>query len=284
MSSYFVTIYAQTRAASRERLAVGLLMAEQGKEMRVHLRYSENKVNLVRDLAGKEAQRHLRWSLQNLEAAFASILVDGSQTELFSNDKLSDSPLSKDYLGYLSTYQNNFLQFGKPSLIDLPASQANFDWLFAEQVDEVEWKSAPPASRLKFAEIGKRAIIKDRFNLRVRADQRVDPAILFPTYVDLLGKNGVEVYGKAIDTTRPNQFVTQDAVSFYGLAQQTEGSKHFVISQEPDKLLFPKQHLSWNNLRNSPSFEYVDVSEIEIIEQFAEKNRVKPFFAAHEEE
>jgi hypothetical protein len=52
--------------------------------------------------------------------------------------------------------------------------------------------------------------------------------------------------------------------------------KKFVISSEPDKIKYPQQHYFWNEIRNQKKHTFIDVSELEIIEEYAKTHQVKP--------
>ncbi|MEM7574568.1 MAG: hypothetical protein AAF433_16810 [Bacteroidota bacterium] len=281
MSCYYSTLMVQTRAAAQERISVGLIMGDYSGNHQVHFAYSNQKLNLVRDLAGKSAFRALRWSLKQLENGFSTLNIS---TNLFYEDQVNKSIFSANYLSYLSRYQNNLLQFKPIIRLDLPCNESTFEWLFQEQVDNDGLLYNKEKRIINFENIRSRKIIQERFNSRRRVDQKVDPSILFPTYVDLLGKNGTTTYVKMISPNRKNRFLVQDASSFYSLAKQVDSGDFIVFSQEPNKNLFPKQHNTWETLRTTNTFKYFDTTDIQEFENYAIQKDVRPLFSKEEEE
>lgn len=53
-------------------------------------------------------------------------------------------------------------------------------------------------------------------------------------------------------------------------------SKGFLISSEPDKSLYLKQHDLWRDLRKNDLAEYIAISEVEKIHEYATKHGVRP--------
>ena len=281
MSCYYSTLMVQTRAAAQERISIGLILGTYNKNSQVYFAYSSQKLNLVKDLAGKNAFRALRWSLKQLEGGFSSL---SKSNNLFYDDQINESIFSSNYLSYLSRYQNNLLQFKPLIQIDLPCNQSTFEWLFKEQVDNDGLLYEKNKRIINFKEIRSRKVIQERFNGKLKVDQRVDSNILFPTYVDLLGRNGTTTYVKMISPHRKNRFLVHDASSFYSLAKQVNSGDFIIVSQEPDKSLFPKQHNTWRTLRSTNTFQYFDTSEIQDLENYAISKGVKPLFSKNEEE
>ena len=281
-TSTYTTVYLQTNAASRERLAVGLLLVEEGAQ-RIRFAYSSRKLGLGRELIGRGQLRQVRWALDNIHQRVATWNEPTAAGQLAFPAALAQAPFTDRYLDYLHRYQQNLLQYGAPVGIDLPCTDANFAFLYQEQVDDAPEPSKISDERRRLLSVPEREIIRTRFNHNVRVDQHVDARIDIPVRVSLLGKNGEDYYGKIIDSYRPIQFIDNDTSSFYALTVQTQGSKHYVISQEPDKLLYPKQHRAWDTLRRVDKFSYLDVSEIGVLEEVAESNGVHKLFADEEE-
>lgn len=277
-TSTYTTLYLQTNAASRERLAVGLLMVENSGQ-RAHFAYSQRKLSLGRQLCSKDRLRDVRWGLENLARLVNRMVPE----ELPFPDIGLASPLTARYLSYLHRYQQNLLQYGEPVAIDLPCTNANFEFLYQEQVDDEPEPAPVSEQRRQLLALPEREVLRARFNQNVRVDRRVDQRIDVPVRVSLLGKNGVGYYGKIIDPFRPIQFIDTDTSSFYALTVQTKGSKHYAISREPDALLYPKQHKAWDTLRNIRQITYLDVSEIGLLEAEAEQNGVHKLFGDEEE-
>jgi hypothetical protein len=107
------------------------------------------------------------------------------------------------------------------------------------------------------------------------------PNLLVPVKVDLIGKNGLDVFVQSIDmTAQPTQIINE--ISTFLVLKETYKEnnlkcQNFVLTQEPSQKL-RKQHCLWAQLRNSSQFNYVDISESDRIIEYAETNDVRPVF------
>ncbi|NJL76550.1 MAG: hypothetical protein HC892_17565 [Saprospiraceae bacterium] len=101
------------------------------------------------------------------------------------------------------------------------------------------------------------------------------PNLPAPIKVDLAGKNDAEVYVMGIDLERRIDYVSKDVYAFYYLNRVTPRAKRFLVSAEPSAS-FPMQFQTWQDLRRSSEFEYLDISEVEKLEIYAQEHGVKP--------
>jgi hypothetical protein len=284
MKSYYTVIYIQTNAAAQDRLAIGMVMIEPDRKQ-VRYGYSARKLRLIGELVRPGLRTGLRWSLENLGKLFSPSEKVNS-TGLFANstEQFPAFAFSERYLHRLATYQKNVIQFGKPVGIDLPCDENTFAFLYEEQIDDIPQSVRVQNKRRMLLNVQERAIIRERFDRNVRIDRSVNVRVEIPVKVSLFGRNGADYFGKVIDPHRPVNWLNQDAASFLSLALQTPGDIHYLISQEPDVRTHPKQHKSWQQYRQVPSFQYVDVSEIEKIERVAELKNVHRVLGVNAEE
>ncbi|WP_116107627.1 hypothetical protein [Lewinella sp. IMCC34191] len=274
MRSFYSVIYVQTNAAAQDRLAIAMVMMEPEAQV-VRYDYSARKLKVIGELVQPGVRTGIKWTLSNLKSLFSDRRVAGD-TGLFDQIEEASAQrwLSERYLNQLATYQKNLIQFSKPVGIELQCTEQTFEFLYKEQIDDIPDNDRTRDDRRLLLEIKDRPIIKQRFDQNVRVDQTINPRVEIPVKVSLFGRNGVDYFGKVIDPYRPVNWLNQDASSFLSLALQTPKDVHYLISKEPDPRTHPKQHDSWKQYRKVPSFEYIDVSEIEKIERVAERKDV----------
>jgi hypothetical protein len=180
-------------------------------------------------------------------------------------------------LEYLSRYSNNLLIFSKPKTIELQASDDLFESLFKKYVDEyefIETISEPrsfDSNRTAFFNT-----VQPYFNIEQEVTPEIVPGLIMPVKVDLIGKNDIPVYAQAIDLERQNYHIQNDLAVLFMLNKALVNAKGFHISSEPNKKLFPHQHDTWKSIKDWNDSEYIDLSEVEKIEEYATLHGVVP--------
>lgn len=273
MKSHYSIISAVIRPEIGERIAIGLLLV--GSE-KIIFRLSKDKVNVVKELVNDKTYKFLKESLKHV-----SVAADFEQTKvkpLFSQLELSNSLFAEGYLEYLSRYSTNLLSFTKPKTIELPVDESLFISLFNKYIDESVF--VMDKNRVKAFDN-----IKSEFFPRVKnfynCDQELTPEVLpklpMPINVDFIGRNDRIVYAQVIDLERTFYHIQND-IGVLAILNQVyhDESEKFVISNEPDKVNYPKQHQTWSNLKKGDLAQYIDLSEIEKIEEYAVKHGVSP--------
>ncbi len=91
------------------------------------------------------------------------------------------------------------------------------------------------------------------------------------------------VAGQTIDFAKKHYNVENDVAWFVSLTKaiELEGNprgKYYVLGREPQSKADPKGHQLWKNIRDSDFLEFIDVDEVGIVEEYVEKNDVRPFF------
>ena len=103
------------------------------------------------------------------------------------------------------------------------------------------------------------------------------PSIVFPITIDLFGKNENIVFAQFVDMERHFNHIKNDYFDLKELKEVIREAKSFLVSAEPDTEKFPKQHEIWTHIRTNREFDYVDISEIDRIREYADLHGVKPF-------
>lgn len=99
-----------------------------------------------------------------------------------------------------------------------------------------------------------------------------------PVKMDLIGKNEREVFAQSIDMSKSFRSIENGIADLLHINRAISDAKQFIISSEPPKSI-EINHRIWNNIRNAKEFEYFDISEFDIISNYAQKHGVAPLLA-----
>ncbi len=272
MQSHFSILSVSIRPDIQEQITIGLLLV--GNDS-VHFRFSRNKLAIARKLLSQQANKYLKDTLRQISVA---VLKENEKLEgLYSGQETISKSYSVGYLEYLSRYSNNLVTFSSPKIIELESSDDLFGTLFKKYIDEYafiekvyEQKNFDNYRNNFFTRV------QPYFNVEKEISSREVPGLILPVKVDLIGKNENEVYAQAVDLERQNYHIQNDIAVLLMLNKALEKAKGFHISSEPDKKLFSSQHGTWKILKNFKDSEYVDLSEVQKIEEYAVKHGVVP--------
>jgi len=280
MAVFYSLLSAQPSVSAGDRIGVGLVMIDPAKRLAL-ARHSRRKLAIIRDLIGQSGTRNLRWTLEGIER----LTSEATKKELFASETFDDSVFTSEYLAYLSRYQSNLLLVDTPRRIDVDFTESNFNLLFHRLVDATPL--SPPtekATQQRFEQLKRENWVIRHFRKDISIDQRIYANVLFPVKVDLAGKNEQLTTAKLVATDRPVHYIYQDAHSFTSLLKQADEAKHFLISSEPNQQINPRQHDAWAKVRDAFKEQYLDLTEIERLKEYAEVHSVAPIPAKNEEE
>jgi hypothetical protein len=279
MSSHYSIVFASLRKVTQEKISLGLILFDDNI---VYCKFSRKKLNALKHLLSKDDYKVVFDSISILEKKISQsskIVLHRSQ-ELF---KIEDSFFSIDYISYLSRYKNNLVTYLSPKPISIEATEENAlklyeNFIGAELPLENSSRKLTPFDYLNERFDGK---IQNHFIINHTITYKDVPGLLVPVKVDLIGKNGIDVFVQSIDMTSNQSQIINEISTFYLLKDTYKKNKweckDFILSQEPPKE-YKKQHEIWNQLIMSDEFNYVDVTESEKIMEYAEANSVKPIF------
>lgn len=191
----------------------------------------------------------------------------------------SMSAVSEGYIDYLSTYSQNMISFGKPIQIDLSLEDDHFDRLFTALINEKE-VSTRHATRNQIHLIREQFIpsVDRYFTPEFEITPKAYKSLAFPVTLDLMGKNEVPVFARFIDFEKTMYYIKSDFFDIDQVIGALKKVKGFVISSEPDSENFEKQHVAWDRFRRKPDIEYLDLSEVERIREYAMTHGVAPWY------
>ena len=278
MRSHFTIISACIRPEIGERIAIGLVLVG---ENRVFLQFSKNKQSLLKGLLTANALGFLKETIRQITTE--SERVNQGKSEFFTEDKINNSIFSENYIAYLNRYSNNLLNFSSPSIIELEANEQLFGTLFKKYVDEFAF-ATENAKENPFETIKAKFFpsVSKFFNIDSEVTAEQIPHLAMPLSVDMIGRNSKPVYAQTVDLCRQNYHIKSDLGLLAILNQACNNeSKGFLISSEPDKSLYSKQHDMWRDLRKNDLAEFVDISEVEKIHEYATEHGVRPLMESH---
>jgi hypothetical protein len=273
METFYSILSAVIRPEIQEKITIGLALVN---EERLVVGFSKPKINVLRELVSSDVFQTLRMNIQAIQQDSL-----GGEKQKRVNDYLmwgatTEHPIfHEQYLKYLSNYRQNILSFSAPALIDMEVNQATFNRLFELFIHTPNFEAQKGKERKEFIEIKKKPSIKAHFAIDYYLDASHIPNLPAPIKIDLAGKNDLEVYVMGIDLERRIDYVSKDVYAFYYLNRVTPNAKRFLVSAEPSPS-FPMQFQTWQDLRKSSEFEYLDISEVEKIEEYALEHSVKP--------
>ncbi len=273
MASYLSVISAVIRPEIKEKVSIGLLLIGDGK---LYLGFSKNKLEVVNQLLPNEAFRAIRFNVKNLQQLAIENEVNHTffSSHLTVVENLKDTVLSQSYIGYLSNYKNNLFSVSEPNTITVAPTQTVFEQLFMKFVDEQGVFPPKKSMERSFSRVRENVILRERFNYDFEINQNLFPELIVPVRIDFVGENERPTFIKLIDLERRKDYVTNDVTRFNFVRDAIPQSKRFVVTREPLKTSFPIQHQIWQNLKSTNLFEYVDTSEVERLEEYAEAHNV----------
>lgn len=284
MRTHYSLLFATLRKVTQEKVSLGLLLFDGENAL---CRFSHSKIGGLRHLLPKEDYKVISDAVTILERKMRQTW---NKSPLYSNllFKIEDPEFSLDYVNYLSRYKNNLVTYSEPKPIDIEVTETNALKLFEKLVDagnaeEVITKKPTPIRRLTLEYEEK---IRRHFIANHTVTYEDLPNLLVPVKVDLVGKNGIDVFVQSIDMTAGQNQIINEISTFYLLKDTYKKNKFplmdFVLSEEPP-IELKRQHEIWSQLVESKEFNYVDISEGERIIIYAEQNQVRPVFGDSDE-
>jgi hypothetical protein len=272
MKTFYSILYALITPETSEKLSLGLML---GNGQQSLFRYSRPKLKVVGSLVSHTQHAFISNYLQSLVHISPSLSQDVDKPE-FLFPEVAHSMISEKYIDYLSRYNQNVLSFGKPVNIDLPINDESLDLLFSTLINE---KPKPVDYKHGLIKIKERLIPKAEkyYNIDREILPVEYPGLIMPVTVDFFGKNERPVYAQFFDFERALNHIKNDYFDLNQLQTVVENAKGFVVSAEPDSDKYSVQHEAWNAVRAIKTVEYLDISEIDKIEEYAIQHEVHPF-------
>lgn len=273
--AHFSIISAYIRPEINERISIGLLLI--GKDD-VYINFSDSKTKLLKELLSKDKYSYLKSTISQIKRESKSISSNPDDyLSLFDFDKKDNTFFDASYLRYLNIYSNTLFHFSDLKIIDDSFfNQKMFENLFVKYIDNRLYEVIiKETNKLDIIEAVYPRIEKF-YSIKKEVTPSIVPNLTMPIKIDIIGKNERPVYAQSVDLTKTNYHIQNDLSSIMMLNNAySKNAQAFIISSEPEKDN-KLQHDIWENLRNGQIAEYVDISEIEKIEEYAKRHGVTP--------
>lgn len=283
MKTFFSIIYLPFKPDLQEKISVGLVMSNNQQTI---FKVSDKKLQLVKNLISNHKYNLIKTYFNNIIDEVKPKLND---IKLDIDFKFKNDWLNESYFSYLNRYSNNLVVYSEPRKIELDVTADNFKSIFEklvfdfdEEIELLKEESILTTVREKLY-----SKIEDRVNLNVTLRSSDFNELLTPVDVNFIGKNGLVVAGQTIDFAKRLYNLEHDLTSYISLTKAVDYStndkgKYFLVGQEPNKKVHPKNHRTWKNVKESHLVEYVDLDETEKIQDYIVSKKVTPFFDKEE--
>lgn len=192
MKSFYSIIRFVNNPLSKENLAIGLIMISRKN---IYFKFSHEKIQLVNKINPVNFNL-LEYTVEKINFFIESELK--KDVSLFSDD----IKINFEYLKRLSVYNNGFLQFDNPSVINMDFDEVRFNDFFHKYIDllikPVEKKEIDKSFSRKV-----RKVFQEPLNGLIDIDYKIEkekiPGLFFDYKLDGIGLNGCIYSVKSID-------------------------------------------------------------------------------------
>lgn len=273
MKTFYSILSAVINPISGEKISLGLLLSDGNSSL---FDYSNNRLSMISSVLNHENKRFIRQYIQSIEIVLNKIDVNQEQISILNNEG-KNVILNESYVEYLSIYNKNVISFSKPVSINVEVNEFTFNTLFAKFIDEDAIVAEQTIKPIK--------IVKDEFSSKVKSYFTIEKEftinqfsqLFLPVTIDLYGKNERFVFGQFLDLEKAVNHIKSDYFDFDQIITvHPKNSQKYLISSEPNKDKFQIQHKFWQEIRKSKQQEFVDISEIERIQDYAKLHGVVP--------
>lgn len=276
MATYYSILSALIRPEIQEKITVGLLLMGDND---VFFEYSKNKLNSAKSLLSESAFVSFKDALKNIETVVNVQRNYNKQNQLGFEKR---GPLSGSYIEYVSRYNNNILGFTSPKEIELEANSFVFSNLYKKFIDSTTIKEEESfMPEVKSFIVSNQDILSQHFNIDEEITFREVPNLIVPVTVSLIGQNEIATFVQSLNLEKRIDKLSNDISEILFLQKAFSTSEKesvaMVITQEPDKQLFSKQHEIWQQLRNTKDIINYDISDAEKVIDYAKEHDVRPF-------
>lgn len=192
MKSFYSIIRFVNNPLSKENLAIGLIMISNDK---IFYKFSAEKIQLVNKINPLNFKL-LEYTIEKVKSFIKNELE--KDISLFSDD----NKLNLEYLKRLSIYNNGFLQFDNPSVINIDFNEVKFNDLFHKYIDLVIKPVEKKTIDNSFSKIVKKVFrepLKDIIDIDYKIKKAEIPNLFFDYKLDGIGYNGIIYSVKSID-------------------------------------------------------------------------------------
>ncbi len=192
MKSFYSIIRFVNNPLSKENLAIGLIMISGDK---IYYRFSNEKIQLVNKLNPVNFKL-LEYTIEKINNFIQNELKN--DVSLFSDD----NKINFEYLKRLSVYNNGFLQFDNPSIINIDFDEIKFYDFFNKYI-QLSYKTVEKKEVDKTFSKRIKQVFQEPLSGLIDIDYKIEkeklPGLFFDYKLDGIGVNGVIYSVKSID-------------------------------------------------------------------------------------
>jgi hypothetical protein len=238
MNSFYSIIRFVNNPLSKENLAIGLIMISNDK---IFYKFSNEKIQLVNKINPLNFKL-LEYTINKVNDFIKNEL--SKEITLFSDD----NRINLDYLKRLSIYNNGFLQFDSPSIINIDFDEVKFNDFFHKYIDLVIKPIEKKAIDNTFSRTIKKVFsepLADIINIDYKIKKTDIPSLFFDYKLDGIGYNGIIYSVKSIDlnSEKKIELLRQDISDFESLNSRIDlfgKSKNFDPNKNEHYLVIDK--------------------------------------------
>lgn len=258
-----------------EKISIGLVMYNSEQSF---IKFSFEKLTVIKELIQDNQYFFLRAYFKQVEED-----LEKRKNSIFI-EKRNPTWINESYISYLNRYTNNLVEFSTPSTINIEMNYENFRKIFEKYIFGFKEETSVTQHKDITSIVGKRLYrkIENQVNINAVVTKKHFSELFAPVELNFIGKNSVLVAGQTIDFEKKTYFLESDLsryISFGQAANYTEehNGMYYIIGKEPKKNHY-RQHLTWENIRNNHLVTYVDIDEVDQIEEYIKEHNVKPLY------
>jgi hypothetical protein len=272
MKTFYSILSAVINPVTGEKISLGLLLSDGNKSL---FGFSDSRFSLIGTLIDKESKKFIRQYLRSIDNVIQKIDINQDQHTILEYEG-KNLIINEPYITYLSTYSQNVVSFSKPVSITIEVKEDVFQNLFTKFIDDETVVETTKKSNFQLVKTAFFPRIQNHFTIEKEFSPEENSKLFLPISIDLFGKNERYVMGQFLDLEKNIYHVKNDYFDYHQLTEVYSKSHKFLISSEPNKEKFPQQHYFWNEIRKHRKHQYVDTSELDVIEQYAIQHQVQP--------
>jgi hypothetical protein len=270
MKTFYSIVSAVLNPVTSERISLGLVLSNGNDSI---FNYSRNRLSVIKPLISQSKYSFIRDYFKSMHSVIEKFDEKINNLTMFKENNLI---VNEPYFEYLSSYNRNVVTVSKPVQIDVPVSDETFRSLFIKFIEKDVIVTEKKKHNVQLTKESFLPRIESYYSINKELTNIDYPDLVLPITIDMIGKNERTVISQFFDLERGLYHIKNDYFDLNQIPKIIPDSKKFIVSTEPDKNNFGRQHDIWKQIRKITSFTYVDVSEVEIIEEYAKKHEVKP--------
>ena len=284
MQTYYTVLYIPVNTSLEERLSIGLIMSDGENH---YFKYSQSKLQIIKALVSTKMHSLLKVYFKNLDNETNQRI--NLNNEIF-NKSFNDEKgkwINLSYLTYLSKYSNNLIQYSEPKPIGIVLNDENFNKLFEKfiYINEEVMLVINNVTVYDKVKLNLYPKIESRVNIDTTLTVNEIPNLFVPLEVNFIGMNNVPVAGQTFDFEKRHYNLENDITRFISLAKALElegkkDGKYFILGKEPQVSHNDKNHMIWKQIYETKFLDFVDIDEVDEIENYVLQHNVKPFIIA----